>query len=109
MALNEGQRPSVAERVRRVDAGATIVAAAFSGPSAIFALGEEAVLLATSDGETRRVSVHAGAILSAASDGRRLLTGGDDGKVVSTDGAGASETIATDARHRWIDRVACGP
>ena len=40
---------------------------------------------------------------------RAILTGGDDGKVVATDSDGKSETLATDARHRWIDRVALGP
>jgi WD40 repeat protein len=43
------------------------------------------------------------------SDGDRILTGGDDGKVIATDVAGSAETLATDAKHRWIDRVALGP
>jgi WD40 repeat protein len=50
--------------------------------------------------------VHGGGILSSTVDGKRLVTGGDDGKVVSTNAAGESETIATDAKRRWIDRVA---
>ena len=50
-----------------------------------------------------------GGILAAASDGARILTGGDDGKVVATDANGESETLATDEKHRWIDHVALGP
>jgi WD40 repeat protein len=52
--------------------------------------------------------VHDGVILSAASDGARIVTGGDDGKVVTTD-LGSSRVLATDAKHRWIDHVALGP
>ena len=52
---------------------------------------------------------HAGGILSVACDGARIVTGGDDGKVVATDAKAQSETLATDAKHRWIDRVALGP
>ena len=50
-----------------------------------------------------------GGILAVTSDGERILTGGDDGKVVATNAKGESETLATDAKHRWIDRVALGP
>ena len=37
------------------------------------------------------------------------MTGGDDGKVIATDAGGVSQPLATDARRRWIDRVALGP
>ncbi len=100
--------PSVVERTRHYPADAAVVAAHFLGDSAVFVLGEEALLMVR-DGEPRRLSVHAGAILSSAADGARVLTGGDDGKVVATDAAGASATVAADARHRWIDHVAIGP
>ena len=54
--------------------------------------------------------MHAGGILAAASDGARIVTGGDDGKVVATDADGeSSEIVATDAKQRWIDHVALGP
>jgi WD40 repeat protein len=101
--------PSVVDRVRPVAAGGPVVAVHFLRQTAVFALGEEALLLAVPDGAERRVAVHAGGILATASDGARVLTGGDDGKVVATNGKGESETIATDAKHRWIDRVALGP
>src|SRR5258708_3932298 len=50
-----------------------------------------------------------GAILAAAADRERVVTGGDDGKVMATDAAGASTEVATDPKHRWIDHVAIGP
>jgi WD40 repeat protein len=53
--------------------------------------------------------VQDGAILATASDGQRILTGGDDGKVTACDADGAVSVIATDAKRRWIDHVAPGP
>jgi WD40 repeat protein len=85
------------------------VAAHFVGGRAVFALGEEALLFVAADGAEQRVAVHAGGILAVASDGTRILTGGDDGKAVATNAKGESETLSVDARHRWIDRVAVGP
>ena len=72
-------------------------------------LGEEALLLAEAEDEPRRVVVHGGAILASASDGKRIVTGGDDGKVIDDRRQGEAATLATDAKHRWIDQVALGP
>ena len=83
-----------------------MVAAAFLGATAAFALGEGEILLA---GEAeRRVRAHEGAILEAASDGKRLLTAGDDGKLVATGADGGTEILA-DTPGKWIDHVALGP
>jgi WD40 repeat protein len=101
--------PSVVERTRPVAAGAPVVAAYFLGDVAVFVLGEETLLFVGKDGAERRVSVHGGAILAAASDGDRIVTGGDDGKVVATDARGESTVLATDQKRRWIDQVAVGP
>jgi len=101
--------PSVVERTRPFAAGAPVVAAHFLNDTAVFVLGEEALLLAPRAGDQQRVAVHGGAILSAASDGRRIITGGDDGKVVATAASGATNVVATDAKRRWIDHVALGP
>jgi WD40 repeat protein len=100
---------SVADRVRPLAAGAAVVGVHFLGPMAVFALGDEALLLVAEDGTERRVPVHAGGILASAADAKRVVTGGDDGKVVATDSAGEATIIATDAKHRWIDHVALGP
>ena len=101
--------PSVVERTRPVDAGAPVVAAHFLGQTAVFVLGEEALLFMPRAGEPRRVSVHGGAILASAADKSRIVTCGDDGKVMATDAEGKSIVLATDAKHRWIDHVAVGP
>jgi WD40 repeat protein len=53
--------------------------------------------------------LHAGGILSSASDGTWVVTGGDDGKVFITGEGGGSKLVAADAKHRWIDQVATGP
>ena len=86
-----------------------MVAAHFLSRSAAFVLGEEAVLLVPAKGDERRLAVHAGGILSAASDGVWVITGGDDGKVFVTGEQGDSKLVATDAKRRWIDHVAAGP
>src|SRR5580658_368596 len=99
---------SVVERTRAVAAGGAIVGAHFLGHTAVFVLAEEALLFAEPSGELRRMEVHGGAILTTASDGERIVSGGDDGKVVATD-LGSSRLLATDAKHRWIDHVALGP
>src|SRR5208282_2963998 len=99
---------SVVERARAVAAGGAVIAAHFLGRTAVFVLGEEALLFAEPSGDMRRMDVHGGAILAAASNGARIVSGGDDGKVVTTD-LGSSRVLATDAKHRWIDHVALGP
>ena len=101
--------PSVVERTRLVSAGAPVVAAHFIGRTASFVLGEEFLLLVPSEQAEQRVRVHEGGILAATGDGSRVVTGGDDGKVFSTDANGDSRLIATDAKRRWIDHVATSP
>jgi len=96
---------SLVERIRPVAAGAAVVAVHFLGDDAVFVLGEEALLF-WRDGEEHRAAVHGGAILASACDGERVVTGGDDGQVAATDNKGASETLATDPRRRWVDHVA---
>jgi WD40 repeat protein len=99
---------SVVERARHYRADAAIVSAHFLGTRVAFVLGEEALLLVR-DGESRQIAIHSGAILAAAADQERVVTGGDDGRVMATDAAGASIMLASDAKHRWIDHVAVGP
>src|SRR5579863_4302460 len=99
---------SVVERTRAVAAGGAIVGAHFLGRTAVLVLGEEALVFAEPEGEQRRMAVHGGAILATAADGERVISGGDDGKLIATD-LGSSRVLASDAKHRWIDRIALGP
>jgi len=100
---------SLVDRIRPIAAGGPAVAVHFLDGTPVFVLAEEALAFAPRDGEVRTVSVHGGAILAAAADDSRIMTGGDDGKVVATAADGATRVIATDAKRRWIDRVAAGP
>src|ERR1700756_327650 len=99
---------SLVERVRRVEAHEPVVGAHFFKRAPVFVLGEEALLFAGDDGETR-VAVHAGGILASAGDGERIVTGGDDGKLISTNADGDTTELGTDEKKRWIDQVALGP
>jgi WD40 repeat protein len=109
MGVDRESIPSVVARVRPVAAGAPVVGIHFIKETAVFVLGEEALLFVAGEGEPQRIEAHGGAILSSAGDGARVVTGGDDGKVVATSAKGNAETIATDLKRRWIDQVAVGP
>jgi len=100
---------SIADRAHPVAAGAPVVAAHFLGNTAVFLLGDEAMLLVAAKGEPQRVAVHDGAILATAADRERVVTGGDDGKVMATDARGETRALATDPKRRWIDHVAIAP
>ncbi len=100
---------SVVERTHAADAGGAVVAAHLLGSTAVLVLGEEALLLVEPKAEPRRVNVHGGAILATAADGDRVVSGGDDGKVMSTNAQGETRPLATDPKHRWIDHIAIGP
>ena len=109
MADSRANTASIVDRIHPVAAGLPVVAAHFLGHTAVFVLGEEALLLVRPKGKPQRVAVHGGAILATAADGERVVSGGDDGKVVATDAKGETRTLATDAKHRWIDHIALAP
>ena len=96
---------SLTECVTPIEAKAEVVAARFLGRIPAFALADGDVLLAEI-GEERRVKAHQdGAILAAASEGKRIYTGGDDGGIVATDASGKVEILAHEKG--WIDSIAC--
>src|SRR6516165_1945605 len=109
MAASGSDTVSVVERTRPIAIDGAIVGAHFLGHTAAFVLGEEAIVLAPPDGEPRRVDAHGAAILATAADDSRVITAGDDGKIVATDPQGASSVLASDPKHRWIDHIALGP
>jgi WD40 repeat protein len=103
------QSPSIAsvtDKVRSVAIGAPVTSVHFLGERAAFVGAEENVFLVSAAGEISPVAVHSGGILCAASDGERIVMGGDDGKVVALDANGEVALLATDAKRRWIDNVA---
>lgn len=97
--------PSLTSAVEPLAPGEPVAAATWLGDTPALALAGGAIRLGEAH-EDRRVQAHPdAAILVAASDGRRLITGGDDGRVVATDASGEVETIA-DEKGKWIDAVA---
>ncbi len=100
---------SVTDRVRPVPLGFAVSTVHFLGERAFFVGTEEKVAAASTSGEVSEIELHFGAILCAASDGARIVTGGDDGKLVAIDAKGETTVLATDAKRRWIDNVALHP
>jgi WD40 repeat protein len=100
---------SVTDKVRPVALGMPVTAVHFLGDRAAFVGAEENVALVSGQGEISHASVHSGGILCAASDGARIVMGGDDGKLVALDANGEVALLATDAKRRWIDNVALHP
>src|SRR5579872_1781211 len=100
---------SVTEKVRPVAIGAPVSAVYFLGGKAAFVGAEEKIFVVDGEGQPAAIVVHGGGILCAASDGARIVTGGDDGKVMSLGAAGEVTLLATEAKRRWIDNVALHP
>lgn len=99
--------PSLTDRVRHIATETPIVGVHFFGRAPVFVLGEEHLLFAGDD--DKRVPVHGGGILVSAADATRIVTGGDDGKLVAADAQGQTTELAADDKKRWIDQVALGP
>lgn len=109
MPTEQASIASATDRVRPVAVGAPVASVHFLADRAAFICGEENVALLNRQGEIAKTVVHSGGILCAASDGERVVTGGDDGKVVALDAKGETATLATDPKRRWIDNVALHP
>ena len=111
-AFEPGQQASIAsvtDRVRPLAIGMPVSSIHFLGERAAFVGAEESVSLVDTEGEISRVTVHSGGILCTASDGSRIVMGGDDGKLVALDARGEVTPLAMDAKRRWIDNVALHP
>jgi WD40 repeat protein len=96
---------SLSEHVRSWSAGARVTAAAFLDGQPALGLGDGAVLIGEPNALTRAEVHPGGAVLAWAADGERLVTGGDDGRVVSIAADGATTEIANE-KGRWIDALA---
>jgi WD40 repeat protein len=100
---------SITDKVRPLAVGMPVTAIHFLGDTAVFVGTEENAALVSATGDVSTVAIHSGAILCAASDGERVVSGGDDGKVVALDAKGTVTVLGTDAKRRWIDNVALHP
>ncbi|TDR89901.1 WD40 repeat domain-containing protein [Enterovirga rhinocerotis] len=100
--------PSLTEAVTPLEAGSEVSGLGWLKDTAAFALSDGGVLLAK-DGATHRAAAHEdGAILASVCDGKRLITGGDDGRVVATGPDGATALLA-ETGGAWIDALALHP
>src|SRR5450631_2532609 len=103
---NTASIASVTDQVRSVAIGVPVASVYFLGERAAFVGAEENVFLVSGEGGISPVAVHGGGILCAASDGSRIVMGGDDGKLVELNARGEVALLATDPKRRWIDSVA---
>jgi WD40 repeat protein len=108
-ADNSASIVSVTHQVLPLTIGMPVTSVHFLGDRIAFVGAEESVAVASKEGEISRVGVHGGGILCAASDGTRIVMGGDDGKLVALDAKAKVELLATDPKRRWIDNVALHP
>ncbi len=100
--------PSLTDAVTPVTLGAEATGLGWLGDTAAFALADGGVVLAKDDATHRTEAHPGGAVLVAACDGSRILTGGDDGRVAATGPDGATATLA-DTNGAWIDALALHP
>src|SRR5690242_20525937 len=86
---------SVTDRALAVPLGFAVSAVHFLGERAFFVGTEEKIAAVSTTGEVSETEVHFGAVLCAATDGARIVTGGDDGKLVETNAKGETSVLAT--------------
>lgn len=102
-------QPSLVDHVTPLALGAHAVSACFLGADALLALANGHVFIRKPDGDIQGRDAHPqAAILSTKADSNRLITGGDDGRIVITHHDGRLESIETKPG-QWIDAVAPGP
>ena len=97
---------SLTDRVQTFAFDSGIAAATFIARTCVFL--EDGGIATLIGAPNRTLALHDGVILETASDGRRLLTSGDDGKVQQLLADGEVRTLA-EHKGRWIDHVALGP
>lgn len=96
---------TLTQHVTPLAAGSYVTGAYFLGDKPALALGDGDIRL----GEAAPLAAHADAsVLVCACDGARLITGGDDGRVVVTETSGRMTEVAN-TKGRWIDAVTLGP
>ncbi len=94
---------------RRLALGAAATGVHWIGEDALFALGDGRVIASAREGETRAFPAHDGAILSSALhlDRKRVITGGDDGRINVVAPDGAIEALGE--TRKWIDHIVANP
>ena len=101
--FDPGGAPSIAsmtDQVKPLPLGMAVASAHFLGDTAYFVGTEEKVALVSDNGEISPIAVHGGAILCAASDGKRIVMGGDDDRYVFQ---GVHMMLEGDHQRKWKD------
>jgi len=101
--------PSLTQHVAAFEPGAHVIAAHFLRDVPALALGDGTVALVQGETLTRLDAHPEAGILVAAGGGERLLTGGDDGRVVEIRADGTMEQRGTAKGGAWIDALALHP
>lgn len=92
------------------DLGAPITSVLALGDAFVFTTGDGDVAVTVRDMSATVVAkAHRGAILSAATAAGRLLTGGDDGRLVQTTETATVQELWASLQRRWVDQVAARP
>ncbi|HRE21530.1 MAG TPA: WD40 repeat domain-containing protein [Rhabdaerophilum sp.] len=96
---------TLTDRVTNLAFDEHVLHAGFIGAEPVFVMAGGAIQIGR---EKSALRPHADSILVVAADGKRLVTGGDDGKIVETRADGSS-VVHGEEKGRWIDAVALGP
>jgi len=96
---------SMSQYVTTLSADAEIVAGGFLGQVPAFGLASGEIVFFDGTNPRKIVAHPQGAILLGQGDHERLITGGDDGRLVATHADGRMEEIAHE-KGRWIDALA---
>jgi len=100
---------SLTSHVAPVEIGSHAVSAHWLGGLPALALADGEVALIRDGGLTRVAAHPDGAVLVATGDANRIVTGGDDGRVVETRADGTCKEVAGRAGGGWIDALALHP
>ncbi|SFI27071.1 WD40 repeat domain-containing protein [Methylobacterium brachiatum] len=101
--------PSLTDHVAPLEGGAHVVAAHFLKEAPALALGDGTVALMRGDSLARIAAHPDSGILVAAGSPDRLVTGGDDGRVVEIRADGATQELGAAKGGAWIDALALHP
>lgn len=96
---------TLTDRVTTLAFDQHVLKAGFFGETLWFVFAEGGIQIGR---ENAPIRPHRDAILVVAADAKRIVTGGDDGKVIETRPDG-STTVLADEKGRWIEAVALGP
>ena len=91
---------SITDRVRPLPMGMPVTSVHFLGDVAVFIGAEENAALVSAKDEISKVAIHGGAVLCSVTDGKRIVTGGDDDRYVFQ---GVHMVLEGDHQRKWKD------